>query len=345
MQSYLPRLLALIWLVGFVAADRAAPGALAQRYSLTTSTTFPFPTATQSNADTQNLIVQQWSLGKGRIQDGADKLNFVSDPYPNASVSGAANNSGPVLEATYPAGSFSHETGGAQFYNLWNTSDGSPFQSMMVSYEVAFEEDFDWVKGGKLPGLRGGLNSTGCSGGNEANGRDCFSARLMWRRSGHGEAYLYVPRSNNICSDRSFQCNDDFGISVSRGSFVLTAGRWHRITIVAQLNNPTNVANGNFLVYFNDDEVIRQEKLQFRSADSLHINGFFFSTFFGGSDSSWATPVTTHTYYRNITLWGGGQPSNLTGQVVSAAHRQIILPSIIPTVCIASLLYVIYGLF
>jgi hypothetical protein len=95
--------------------------------------------------------------------------------------------SGPVLQVTYAEGSFSHDTGGTQFYSLWNTTDGSSFNSMMVSYELAFDEGFDWVKGGKLPGLRGGLNSTGCSGGNKADGLDCFSSRLMWRKAGAGE--------------------------------------------------------------------------------------------------------------------------------------------------------------
>ena len=42
-------------------------------------------------------------------------------------------------------------------------------------------------------------------------------------------------------------------------------------------------------------------------------------TFFGGDDSSWATPQTVHTYFRNIQLWGSSSPSNLTGTVVSAA--------------------------
>lgn len=58
---------------------------------------------------------------------------------------------------------------------------------MLVTYEVAFDAGYDWVKGGKLPGLRGGLNSTGCSGGNAANGQDCFSTRVMWRQNGAGE--------------------------------------------------------------------------------------------------------------------------------------------------------------
>ena len=35
-----------------------------------------------------------------------------------------------------------------------------------------------------------------------------------------------------------------------------------------------------------------------------------------GSDASWSTPSTTHTYFRNIRLWGSSAASNLTGQLV-----------------------------
>lgn len=162
---------------------------LVAQYGLTTSTSLPFPAATQNAASAQALMVSEWSLGKGRIQDGPDNLAFVNDPFPDKppAIPSSSNETGPVLQTTYPAGSFSHDTGGSQWYNLWNTTDGSTFGTMMVSYEVAFDAGFDWVKGGKLPGLRGGLNSTGCSGGNEATGLDCFSTRLMWRKNGAGE--------------------------------------------------------------------------------------------------------------------------------------------------------------
>ena len=173
----------LLFLFGSAKASTVSPDQLASQYQLTTSTSFPFPSATAATSDTQNLLVSSWSLSKGRIQNQPGDLEFVEVPFP------ATQNSSTdvALQVTYPAGSFSHDTGGAQFENLWNTSDGSIFQSMMISYEVAFDQDFDWVKGGKLPGLRGGPNITGCSGGNEPNGTDCFSTRLMWRPNGAGE--------------------------------------------------------------------------------------------------------------------------------------------------------------
>jgi hypothetical protein len=173
------------------AAEVVAPDVVALRYSFTASTSFPFPTATQSTGDTNTFLSSQWGLGRARIQDNPDNLEFVADPYANSSAivsTGQLGSDGPVLQVTYPKGSYSHDTGGTQFYNLWNLTNGQNFESMMLSYELAFENGFDWVKGGKLPGLRGGLNSTGCSGGNQVTPTgDCFSARLMWRKNANGE--------------------------------------------------------------------------------------------------------------------------------------------------------------
>jgi len=307
----------LIFSVRLSFALTASPDQLASQYSLSTSTSFPFPAATEASDGTQSTLLS-WSLSKGRIQNGVDDLAFVSDPFPSSSNS----SSSPVLQVTYPSGSFSHDTGGAQFINLWNTTDNSPFQSMMVSYEVAFDQNFDWVKGGKLPGLRGG-SVTGCSGGSEPNGTDCFSARLMWRPDGAGEVYAYIPTPNNLCNSNNIMCNDDFGVSISRGSFSFVSGSWNRITLLVRLNNPPDTANGNIQLYFNDVSVINQTDLQFRSVSSLEATGLFFSTFFGGSDSSWATPQTTHTFFRNLELWGSSNPSDLAGQKASTALKPL----------------------
>lgn len=65
-----------------------------------------------------------------------------------------------------------------------------------MSYSVYFSEDFDFVKGGKLPGLYGGASedeAKSCSGGRQDNRGRCFSARMMWRKEGMGELYNYFP--------------------------------------------------------------------------------------------------------------------------------------------------------
>ena len=51
---------------------------------------------------------------------------------------------------------------------------------------------------------------------------------------------------------------------------------------------------------------------------SDHIPAFH-RTFFGGSDETWATPNTTHTYFRNIGMWGSAEAS--TGSINNHARR------------------------
>jgi len=99
------------------------PPDIASQYSLSTSTSLPFPSATQSNSDTQNTLVNGWSLNDGRIQQGTDNIAFVSDPFPNYHLPSSASfpsPSGPVLQVTYAKDGFGSSGSGTQFYSLWN---------------------------------------------------------------------------------------------------------------------------------------------------------------------------------------------------------------------------------
>lgn len=94
-----------------------------------------------------------------------------------------------VIQTFYPQGSSNpggETVGGSQFYGL-TSLDLKSALSVTLAYSVFFPVSFDWVKGGKLPGLYGGRES--CSGGDTA--ADCWSARFMWREEGMGELYLY----------------------------------------------------------------------------------------------------------------------------------------------------------
>lgn len=50
------------------------------------------------------------------------------------------------------------------------------------------------------------------------------------------------------------------------------------------------------------------------------------STFFGGDDSSWASPTDQHTYYRNIQVMGGTSVASGNGKKTSGA-RQVAVTS------------------
>ncbi|MGB3312151.1 MAG: polysaccharide lyase [Nodosilinea sp.] len=196
-----------------------------------------------------------------------------------------------IMRVAYPAGSASPSVsresgvaiGGAQFYADLPIPDQD---QLTLSYFVRFSEDFDFVKGGKLPGLYGG---TGASGGNVPDGTDGFSTRIMWRREGDGEMYAYLPTS------------EGYGDSIGRGSWRFQPGVWHHLKQTISLNDP-QAANGRIQVWVDGKPVIDQSGLVFRSTTDLKIDGLFFSTFFGGGDPSWATPQDVYADFAEFTV-------------------------------------------
>ncbi|KAG8924310.1 hypothetical protein FRC02_010523 [Tulasnella sp. 418] len=180
-----------------------------------------------------------------------------------------SNSSATALVLTYPANSINpgnqnHPQGGADFYA--SPMDISPYRIVSLEYSVFFPEDFNFVEGGKLPGLYGGR--PGCSGGDPAT--DCFSTRLMWRSHGAGELYLYAPKdrqSTSVCSTppRSV-CESDYGLSIGvlgRGSFKFIPGQWTTINQTVILNDPGE-KNGGFMLNVNGQRILDLKGVYYR---------------------------------------------------------------------------------
>lgn len=196
-----------------------------------------------------------------------------------------------VLRVRYPKNSASPSVsrkegvpiGGGQFYANLGIA---PKDVLRLSYYIRFSENFDFVKGGKLPGLYGG---DGNSGGDIPDGTDGFSTRFMWRTNGDGEVYAYLPTSEKD------------GTSIGRGEWKFTPGVWYRLEQEVTLNQPGK-ANGRVRVWLNEQPVLDESGLTFRTIDGLKIEGVFFSTFFGGGDSSWATPKDVYADFADFNV-------------------------------------------
>ena len=196
-----------------------------------------------------------------------------------------------VLRVRYPAGSASPTVtnskgapqGGVQvFANL-----GIPPQdSLRLSYYVRFSKDFDFVKGGKLPGLFGGTINNGRKIPDGTNG---FSTRYMWRKDGDGEVYAYLPSSR------------EHGTSIGRGNWRFQPGTWQHLEQVVVLNQPGK-ANGQIQMWLDGKKVLTKNGLTFRTTNALKIEGILFSTFFGGGDPSWATPKNVYVDFANFSV-------------------------------------------
>jgi hypothetical protein len=197
-----------------------------------------------------------------------------------------------ILRVSYPKGSWSPrntmksgiDVGGMGFRA---TCGIEPQDKLHLRYYVRFPTGFQFVKGGKLPGLYGGK---GNSGGKQPNGRDGFSVRLMWRRNGDGEVYAYLPHTKN-----------KWGTSIGRSNWRFEPGQWYLIEEAVTLNTPGK-ADGQIRLWVSENLVVEQTELTFRDIPKLKIDGIMFSTFFGGNDKSWATPVTTYVDFADFAL-------------------------------------------
>jgi len=210
--------------------------------------------------------------------------------------------SGGGIDVVYPAGSYSPEgsiTGGFGVYTRTKAnSDTAYFQ-----YSVFFPEDFNFVLGGKLPGMWGGKES--CAGGDPAN--DCFSMRIMWRDNGKGEAYLYANRPAQdpaICQDPQNYCNPDFGWALKTGAWTFKRGVWTHVDLTVKLNT-LGQRNGHLIVKIDGREVIKFTNIVYRVPQypNVGIDGMAVDTFFGGGSPPWATPRRQITKFRDLVLY------------------------------------------
>jgi len=177
----------------------------------------------------------------------------------------------------------------------------------LFSYRVMFEEGWEWMKGGKLPGLFGGVGdlSYRCSGGRQDERCQCFSLRLMWRTAGKGEIYAYIPL-NDTNRDRLLEVppesheNSEYGFSVGRGAFKFPKGAWTAIAERVKLNT-VGQADGEIQLWINGTSVINISGLILREEEESHIKGVHFQTFFGGNKSDWASPKDQKAWFADVS--------------------------------------------
>lgn len=204
-------------------------------------------------------------------------------------LAGDGPHAAPALRVTYPAGSASPSAsrkygvpdGGMQVF--LPRVEGA-LDEAYLRYWLRFPADFDFVKGGKLPGLWGGSE---VSGGEEPDGTNGFSTRLMWREDGEGELYLYAP--------------GETGTSLGRGAWTWPRGRWVCVEEHVVLNDPKQ-EDGAVTVWVDGSEVLSESGMQYRTVKDLRIEGIFFSTFFGGADPSWAPSRDQHADFAGFEL-------------------------------------------
>jgi hypothetical protein len=126
-------------------------------------------TVTAYAAGASNLAILQGSPASNSTNPNNPSTQSVSSSG-NASIASAEpwwDQTTNALQILYPQGSINpgnKPQGGTEFYA--KPLDLAGATNTSLQYSVYFPPDFEFVKGGKLPGLYGGHK--GCSGGNAA---------------------------------------------------------------------------------------------------------------------------------------------------------------------------------
>ena len=66
--------------------------------------------------------------------------------------------------------------------------------------------------------------------------------------------------------------------------------------------NTPGKRDGRLQAFFDDQLVLKMDTIRFRDTDTFSIDGFLFSTFFGGGDSSWQTTAEETVYFDNFQI-------------------------------------------
>ncbi|GIW91633.1 MAG: hypothetical protein KatS3mg109_2065 [Pirellulaceae bacterium] len=206
---------------------------------------------------------------------------------------------GKTLKVKHPA----NEYWGASFnlrFDRLGISD--EHNKIHLRYYVKFSSGFDWVRGGKMPGLVANTLRSGCSLSDGTNG---WSMRFMWRRAGRLVQYTYLPPQFGGTAE----CGIDIPLAVPRtpplqpSPYTLVPDSWYCIEQAVTLND-ADQRNGAIEVWVNNVKVLDLKNIIYRLVDNWDnkIGGVLFDSYMGGGDPSWQPNKDQYVMYDNFVI-------------------------------------------
>lgn len=215
----------------------------------------------------------------------------------------AFGGTGSAIRVRYPEGGEGPGEGGAQ----WIVEFDEGYEEAYLSYRVKFAEGFDFVRGGKLPGLAGGSAPSGSA---PADGIRGWSGRLMWRTAFQGVTgepeqttsglISYAKHVNSGFAMDGRQEDEIFVLERDGQESVIESDRWYTIRERVVMNTPGE-RDGILQIWLDGRLVHDQRDLQYRDTPDLQIDRLFFSTFFGGGEA-WRSSKEEFTFFDDFKL-------------------------------------------
>ncbi len=219
------------------------------------------------------------SMPSGTLSDDALQSTACRAPWTTGLKEGRGEivdaGQGRALRVRYLAGKIGPEAS-VQFY-----CPLEPRDSAYLRYRVKLGDDkgFEFVRGGKLPGLCGGK----CNSGGKRPTGDGWSSRFVWK--GGGRLILYVYHL-----DQKGKYGDTFDVGR------LASGEWHELAERVTMNAPDK-ADGRVEAWIDGQPALTKDGLRFRDRSGVAVDRFYFSTFYGGDDATWAPPKDQFVYF------------------------------------------------
>lgn len=174
-----------------------------------------------------------------------------------------------------------------------------PGLEFSLNYDVLFDKDFQFVRGGKLLGLGPKKHITG--------GRpivpEGWSARVTFKNGGVVKLYTYHQDMQGQYGDRG----------AIRKPFKFEKERYYSVSLHVRVNDPPEASNGFSRLYVDGELIEQHEDLRLRATGgkATMINKFMFSSFHGGHAPDWAPRdengnyKTVYATFDNISVYEG----------------------------------------
>lgn len=186
----------------------------------------------------------------------------------------------------------------------WKLELDAGYDELFLTYRVRFHDNFDFVRGGKLPGLIGGAGNTG---GQKPDGTDGWSARMMWRTDGSSSSPLSPDRANIVQylyhPDQPQTFAEDFPWDDNSANQwkIFDSDVWYHFQHRIVMNTPGQ-NDGVVQAWLDGEQVLDVQDIRFRDVASLQIDQMYFSTFFGGSSAQWNASKDEYAYFDDFVI-------------------------------------------
>ena len=246
---------------------------------------------------TENMLKKQWGnvINIKGVAEGRCQIIDIDGEH--------------ALQITIKKRQLGPTFGGASWRYIFDKS----YNEFTVEYKVRVSKEFNYVRGGKLPGLCGGSNPRGGMREKEASG---FSARIMWRELGvlvqyvyfdelserkHGKNFLWATnkRENPVITDEIWKLLQKSPAKID-GFQYLTPDIWHTIKTYVKMNTPGR-DNGRIISWLDKRKVL-DINISLRKDDSFAIDSFQFATYFGGNDETWVPEKDEKIYFKDFNF-------------------------------------------